>query len=109
MVQSHVLDEDVDLAVAAAKTAFKNWKNTPAEKRGECLDRLADKVHENLDLLVKAESRDNGKPVGLAGHGYSEVREEPEILCFCYKALRIEVALYGGCSFELYTEKATAW
>ena len=26
--------EDVDLAVAAAKAAFDNWKNTPAEKEG---------------------------------------------------------------------------
>jgi aminomuconate-semialdehyde/2-hydroxymuconate-6-semialdehyde dehydrogenase len=60
--------EDVDLAVAAAKAAFDNWKNTPAEKRGECLDKLADKVRENLDLFVMAESRDNGKPMGLAGH-----------------------------------------
>ena len=25
--------EDVDLAVAAAKAAFENWKNTPAEKK----------------------------------------------------------------------------
>ena len=76
--------EDVELAVAAAKAAFDNWKNTPAEKRGECLDKLADMVRENLDLLVKAESRDNGKPVGLAGHVDIPRRERTWILCFCY-------------------------
>ena len=58
--------EDVNLAVKAARNAFESWSTLSAEKRSECIDKLADKIQENASMLAEAESRDNGKPIGLA-------------------------------------------
>ncbi|MEC7654456.1 MAG: aldehyde dehydrogenase [Bacteroidota bacterium] len=58
--------EDVNLAVKAARNAFESWSTMNAEKRSECIEKLADKIQENSSMLAEAESRDNGKPVGLA-------------------------------------------
>ncbi|MDQ3071830.1 MAG: aldehyde dehydrogenase [Bacteroidota bacterium] len=58
--------EDVELAVAAAKSAFTSWSNTPTEKRSGLLQRIARLIEQNLDDLARAESVDNGKPLWLA-------------------------------------------
>lgn len=58
--------EDVDLAVSAAKTAFKSWSQTPVEERVQLMMKLADIVEANAESLAKAESRDQGKPFWLA-------------------------------------------
>ena len=58
--------DDVEAAVAAARTAFPEWRAwSPADRRA-VLHRLADKVAENAALLAEAEARDNGKPISLA-------------------------------------------
>jgi len=57
---------DVEQAVTAANSAFKNWSITPAIERAACMDRLADLIKDNADMLAEAESRDNGKPISLA-------------------------------------------
>ena len=57
---------DVEQAVNAASSAFKNWSLTPAIERAACLNRLADLIKDNADMLAEAESRDNGKPISLA-------------------------------------------
>ncbi|SCO26569.1 probable aldehyde dehydrogenase [Fusarium fujikuroi] len=54
--------EDVDLAVAAARRAFKGpWCTTSPEDRGKLLRRVADLIEENLELLAKVETLNNGK------------------------------------------------
>lgn len=58
--------EDVEAAVRAAQVAFPVWSKTPIEERTACLNRLADRIVEHFDLLVAAESKDNGKPESLA-------------------------------------------
>ena len=58
--------EDVEKAVSAANDAFENWSSWSADKRSACIDRLADKIQENAAMLSEAETRDNGKPIGLA-------------------------------------------
>jgi aldehyde dehydrogenase (NAD+) len=60
--------EDVDLAVKAAKKAFKesNWASMSARERGQYLHRLADLVEENRQILVQLESLDVGKPLAQA-------------------------------------------
>lgn len=60
--------EDVELAVAAAHSAFPLWKSTPAEDRCKILTRIADLIAERHSVLSHAESLDNGKPISLAGH-----------------------------------------
>ncbi len=58
--------EDVNLAVESANKAFKSWSDTPSGERAACLNRLADLVAKNAELLACAESTDNGKPIALA-------------------------------------------
>jgi len=59
-------EQDVALAVEAAKAAFPAWSATPAQKRSEILVKISELIIKNLDALAQAESTDNGKPVWLA-------------------------------------------
>jgi len=61
--------EDVDAAVAAARTAFDDprWRNMDAADRGALLWKLADVIEANADRLAQLEALDNGKPVREAG------------------------------------------
>ncbi len=59
-------ERDVQLAYAAAKAAFSQWSNTPLEERMMLLMKIADKIQFHFDEFVRAESKDNGKPVKLA-------------------------------------------
>ena len=68
-VYSHIPDsdeKDVQLAVDAAEKARYEWATMPIEKRSAVLMKVADLIDENLDLLAKAESIDNGKPISLS-------------------------------------------
>ncbi|WP_046247075.1 aldehyde dehydrogenase [Hymenobacter terrenus] len=58
--------EDVAAAVAAAEAALPSWRRLPAEERGRLLVKIADLIDANLEHLARAESQDNGKPLGLA-------------------------------------------
>lgn len=58
--------EDVQLAYEAAKKAFPEWSKTSVEKRSAILAKIADLIEDNLEVLAKAESMDNGKPLSLA-------------------------------------------
>jgi 1-pyrroline dehydrogenase len=58
--------EDVDNAVQAAKEALPEWLDaTPGERAG-LLFSLADVLDENAEELAQLESRNVGKPIGLA-------------------------------------------
>ncbi len=53
--------QDVNAAVAAAKRAYKAWKNTPPPKRGEILYRAATLLQERKEDLAEAMTREMGK------------------------------------------------
>lgn len=55
--------EDVNDAVAAAKSALTNgkWAAMSATQRGKLLYKLADLVEENAQILAKLETQDSGK------------------------------------------------
>ncbi|GAA1992920.1 acetaldehyde dehydrogenase ExaC [Kitasatospora viridis] len=55
--------EDIELALDAAHAAAPAWGRTPPAERALVLNRIADRVEENLELLAVAESWENGKPV----------------------------------------------
>ena len=55
--------EDIDLAVEAAAKAFESFKNSSATERSIMLNRIADRLEENLDYLARVETVDNGKAV----------------------------------------------
>lgn len=54
--------EDIDIAVAAARTALKHpsWGKLPGTDRGKLLLKLADLVEENANTLATIESWDSG-------------------------------------------------
>lgn len=60
-------EKDVDIAVAAARKAFKGeWRKTTPADRGRLLNKLADLAEKNTDILAAVESLDNGKSITLA-------------------------------------------
>jgi aldehyde dehydrogenase (NAD+) len=64
---SEATEKDVDIAVAAARKAFKGeWRTTTPQQRGIYLLELSRLAEENKDLLVAVESLDNGKSISMA-------------------------------------------
>ncbi len=55
--------EDIELALDAAHEAKTAWGRTSASERANMLNRIADRIEDNLELLAVAETWDNGKPV----------------------------------------------
>lgn len=55
--------EDVDAAVNAAWKAFTAWKKVDPIQRAEILNKIADRIDENAELLATVETLDNGKPI----------------------------------------------
>ena len=55
--------EDVDRAVTVAEGASAAWGRTAAAERAAVLNKIADRMEQNLEMLAVAESWENGKPV----------------------------------------------
>jgi aldehyde dehydrogenase len=55
--------EDIELALDAAHAAKDAWGGASVTERSRVLNRIADAIEDNLELLAVAESFDNGKPV----------------------------------------------
>lgn len=77
-------EEDVNRAVAAARTAFDSgaWPQTTAQERGRILFRLAERVRKEAGSLSELEARNSGKPIVEAEYDINDVAT-----CFEY---------YGG-------------
>ncbi|MFF2084659.1 aldehyde dehydrogenase [Nocardia sp. NPDC058176] len=54
---------DVELALDAAHRAAEAWGATSAAERANILNKIADRIENNLEALAVAETWDNGKPV----------------------------------------------
>ncbi len=65
---AHAGADDVDRAVAAARTAFVqgDWPKISAAERARLINRLAELVEANAEELAELESLDAGKPVKYA-------------------------------------------
>jgi aminomuconate-semialdehyde/2-hydroxymuconate-6-semialdehyde dehydrogenase len=59
-------EKDVEVAVIAAKKAFKTWSKTSLEERFKILNKIADLIDSNIEPLALAETTDNGKPLWLS-------------------------------------------
>lgn len=59
----HSNKEDLENAVNAASEAFKTWKLTSATERSIILNKIADRIEENLEYIATVETIDNGKAV----------------------------------------------
>ena len=55
--------EDIELALDAAHAAAPAWGKTSVAERALILNKIADRIEENLDALALAEAWDNGKPI----------------------------------------------
>ncbi|HZI11146.1 MAG TPA: aldehyde dehydrogenase [Myxococcus sp.] len=55
--------EDIDKALDAAHAAKAAWGKTSPTVRANLLNKIADRLEQNLEMLAVAESWDNGKPV----------------------------------------------
>lgn len=56
-------EADVNLALDAAHAAKDKWGRTSTTERANILNRIADRMEANLELLARAETWDNGKPL----------------------------------------------
>ena len=54
---------DIELALDAAHKAKDAWGKTSAAERANILNAIAQRMEDNLPLLAKAETLDNGKPI----------------------------------------------
>src|ERR1700689_1479969 len=59
---------DVELALDAAPKAKDAWGKTSVAERSRILNKIADKLEANLDLLALVETLDNGKPIRETTH-----------------------------------------
>jgi len=55
--------EDIELALDAAHAAAPAWNNSSATERSNMLLKIADVMEQNLELLARVETWDNGKPL----------------------------------------------
>ncbi len=55
--------EDIEAALDAAHGAKAAWGRTPPAERANILNKIADIIEQNLELLALSESWDNGKPI----------------------------------------------
>ena len=54
---------DIELALDAAHAARESWGRTSVAERSLILNRIADRLQENLQFLALLETIDNGKPI----------------------------------------------
>jgi aldehyde dehydrogenase len=54
---------DVEAALDAADAAKDKWAAVTAAERANVLNRIAQRMEDNLELLAVAETWDNGKPI----------------------------------------------
>jgi aldehyde dehydrogenase len=55
--------EDIDAALDAAHAAAPAWGRTSPAERANILNKIADRMEQNLEALAVAETWDNGKPI----------------------------------------------
>lgn len=53
--------EDIELALDAAHAAAPAWGRTSVAERANILNRMADRIEANLEMIAIAESWENGK------------------------------------------------
>lgn len=95
-------NEQIDLAVRAARKAFPGWAETPPAERARALLKLADRLEERAEELAQLEAQNVGKPKFLADF---EVPFIADNLRFFAGAAR---CLEGRSAGE-YTAGRTSW
>lgn len=55
--------DDIERALDAAHGAARSWGRTTSTERAVILNKIADRIEQNLEMLAVAETWENGKPV----------------------------------------------
>ncbi len=92
---------DVDLAVAAAKSAWAEWQDKTPKDRMELLLSLADVIDENAEELARLESLNVGKPWWVA-------KDEPPAMSDCLRFFAGAARNLEGKSAGEYVEGYTS-
>ncbi len=61
-------EKDINLAIDAAHDAKDAWAKTSYAERANILNKIADRIEENLEAVATAETIDNGKPIRETTH-----------------------------------------
>src|SRR6201995_3517083 len=67
----------VELALDAAHKAKDAWGKTSVQERSRLLNKVADKIESNLELLALVETLDNGKPIRETTHADMPLGVDP--------------------------------
>lgn len=59
---------DLHAAVEAASNAFQTWSKAPGRERGVLLNRLADLVERDIEIIARLEALEIGRPVAEPRH-----------------------------------------
>ena len=100
-------EEDVDLAVKAARRAFENgWKKTAPRERTRLLNKLADLLEENLEVLTQLDALDYGGTHAVAG-GFAQngVHHVRYYAGWATKLYGDTLELTGGGNIHAYTKR----
>lgn len=73
--------EETDRAVAAAKTAFPEWSDTPVSRRCELLLRLAERIRHEAEDLARLITEENGKSLPDSRAEVKRALENTEVAC----------------------------
>jgi len=73
--------QEVEFAIAAAKTAFDSWSQTPVFKRVQVLYKFRDLVEKHMDELTDIVAREHGKIWAEAQGDILKVKEPVEFAC----------------------------
>jgi acyl-CoA reductase-like NAD-dependent aldehyde dehydrogenase len=60
---------DVDLAVSAARSAFRSWRDVPARERGRILARIADAMEPHVEDIARLSAAENGNALRTQTRG----------------------------------------
>ena len=73
--------EEVDQAVASAKSAFVTWRSTPLSRRAEIMFRLRELIAQNRQRIAEILTRENGKTTSDALGEVARALENVEFAC----------------------------
>lgn len=100
-------EEDVNLAVHAARRAFEGgWKQTPPRERARYLNKLADLIEENLEIITQLDALDYGGTLAVAG-GFAQ-NAAHHVRYYAGWATKLygdTVELSGGGNVHAYTKR----
>jgi len=92
---------DVDMAFEVAGRTFESWRDSTPSERQLALLRIADAIEERAEELVRAESENTGKPIGLTME--EEIPAMADQIRFFAGAARVLEGKSAGEYLEGYT------